>query len=152
VPDCRCVVRAGHGWHVVNGLLVNEEAAALREGQALRKYLHQVDGRLPQVGRPLSWRTLVAVLALLGGALGFVALIQAERPTPGQMAAQAIERGMNPTPDPEALQDEALTGNAREAGYRWAERWDLDNADRCPDYSPDFKAGCVAFVSDETGH
>lgn len=99
----------------------------------------------------MTWRTLIAVLALLGGALGLVVLIQAERPTPGQLAAQAIESGMVPTPDPEAVQDEALTGSAREAGYRWAERLGLDNAYRCPDYSVDFKAGCAAYVADQAG-
>jgi len=96
---------------------------------------------------------VAAVLALLGGALGIVTLLQAERLTPGQEAAQAIVRGMAPTmgDDPAAMEDERITGSANEAGYRWAERWSIDDASRCPRYSDAFRAGCAAYVADEAG-
>jgi hypothetical protein len=86
---------------------------------------------------------------MLAGALGLVALKRSEQPLPGEQAAQAIERSMTPGPDAEALEDEALTGSASEAGYRWAERLGLDNPYRCPDYSAAFKAGCVSYVADQ---
>jgi len=115
--------------------------------------MHQEDRRLPQIGRPLIWPTLAAVLAILGGALGLVILIQAERPTPGQQAAHAVERAMTapqpPAADGDAVEDERLTGNANEAGYRWAERRGLDAAARCPAYSKGFRDGCAAYIKDQ---
>jgi len=50
--------------------------------------------------------------------------------------AGIIERGIvsaqTPAPDPEALEDERLTGDANEAGYRWAERRGLTITADCP--------------------
>ena len=95
-----------------------------------------------------------AVFAAVSGvlvALGAYAVTH--RAPAGQEVARAIEHGMlsvqASAPDPEALEDERLTGEANEAGYRWAERRGLDDAARCPVYSKAFREGCVAYVKDE---
>jgi hypothetical protein len=96
-----------------------------------------------------------AALAAVSGALvvlGTYALTH--RPPGGQAVAQVIERGMRsdqaPAPDPEALEDERLTGDANEAGYRWAERRGLMDVAHCPNFSTSFHDGCAAYVSDQT--
>ena len=75
------------------------------------------------------------------------------RRTERPCTALVIERGMvdaqRPPADAEAMEDERLTGEANEAGYRWAERRSLDNASRCPSYSKAFREGCAAYVNDQ---
>jgi hypothetical protein len=95
-----------------------------------------------------------AVLAAVSGALiALGAHAVMHRPTPGQEAGQAIERGMvraqTPVPDAEAAEDERLTGDADEAGYRWAERRGLSTRADCPTYSKAFHDGCESFVQDQ---
>ena len=72
------------------------------------------------------------------------------QPTPGQEAARAVLAGMDraqtPPPDAEALEDERLTGDANEAGYRWAERRALTNAAKCPNFAREFRAGCEEYA------
>jgi hypothetical protein len=95
-----------------------------------------------------------AVLAVISGALvALGAYVVVHQPTAGQVAAQAIERGMaragTPAADREALEDELLTGDANEAGYRWAERRGLPMRADCPTYSKAFRDGCVTFIEDQ---
>ena len=96
-----------------------------------------------------------AVLATVSGALialGTYAVTH--RATAGQDAAQAIERGMaraqTPPADAEAVEDERLTGDANEAGYRWAERRSLTMRVDCPHYSNAFSDGCESYIGDQT--
>lgn len=91
-----------------------------------------------------------AILAVISGALiaaGTYAVTH--RPTAGQEVAQVIASRMSPRPDAEALADERLTGDANDAGYRWAERRALSDATNCPNYSTDFRAGCAEYVADQ---
>ena len=93
-----------------------------------------------------------AVLAAASGvlvALGAYAVTH--RPTAGQEVAQVIADRMAPRPDAEALVDERLTGDAEEAGYRWAERRLLTDDTNCPNLSAPFRAGCVDYVHDQAG-
>jgi hypothetical protein len=74
-----------------------------------------------------------AVLAAVSGLLVAASVYAfTHQPTSGQQAASAIERGMaearTPPADAEAAEDERLTGDANEAGYRWAERRGLKHA------------------------
>jgi hypothetical protein len=96
----------------------------------------------------------VAVLAGISGVLiAAGAYAVTHRPTAGQEAARAIERGMvaaaTPPADAEAAEDERLTGDANEAGYRWAERRGLSTRADCPTYSKAFHDGCESFVLDQ---
>ena len=95
-----------------------------------------------------------AVLAAASGvlvALGAHALTH--QPTAGQEAAQAIEQGMvrakTPTADADAVEDEKLTGDANDAGYRWAERRGLTMPSDCPAYSKAFHDGCESYIEDQ---
>jgi hypothetical protein len=100
---------------------------------------------------PLSGPAFAVTLAALGGALALVVGLEG-RPRPhGQEVAQAIQRGIDRShvPDPEAAEDDALTGSEDEAGYRWAERHGLDRLGGCPAYSPAFQEGCAAYIRDE---
>ena len=95
-----------------------------------------------------------AVLAAASGALiALGAYTLAHQPTAGQEAAQAIERGMaqaqTPPADTEAVEDDKLTGDANDAGYRWAERRGLTMRADCPSYSKAFHDGCESYVSDQ---
>jgi len=95
-----------------------------------------------------------AVLAAVSGALiALGAYTLTHRPTAGQEAGQAIEQGMasaqRPPADTEAVEDERLTGDANEAGYRYAERRGLTMRADCPTYSKAFHDGCESWVSDQ---
>ena len=91
-----------------------------------------------------------AVLAALSGALvALTVYAVTHRPTAGQEVAQVVADRMSPRPDAEALADERLTGDADDAGYRWAERRSLRDATDCPNLSTAFRAGCAAYVRDE---
>jgi hypothetical protein len=92
-----------------------------------------------------------AILAAISGAVVAVvaAHVVAHRPTVGQEVAQVIEGRMAPWPDAEAVEDERLTGDANEAGYRWAERRLLTDATDCPNLSTAFRAGCIEYVKDQ---
>ena len=96
---------------------------------------------------------MTAALALLAGALSVAVLVEVARPKAGHEAAQAIERAMasaqTPPADAEALEDERLTGDANEAGYRWAERRGLTTRADCPTYSKAFHDGCESFIEDQ---
>ena len=97
-------------------------------------------------------RRRAAVLAAVSGALvalGTYAVMH--HPTAGQEVAQVIADRMAPRPDAEALVDERLTGDANEAGYRWAERRLLTDDTNCPNFLPAFRAGCIAYVKDLSG-
>lgn len=96
-----------------------------------------------------------AALAVVSGALiALGAYAITHRHTAGQEAAQAIERGMvraqTPPADVEAVEDERLTGDANEAGYRWAERRGLTMRADCPNYSNAFRDGCESYIGDQT--
>ena len=80
-------------------------------------------------------------------ALGAYAVMH--RPTDGQEVAKVVAARVAPRPDAEALVDERLTGDANEAGYRWAERRLLTDATDCPNFSPAFRAGCIDYVNDQ---
>jgi hypothetical protein len=71
----------------------------------------------------------------------------------GHQVASAIERGMadarTPPADAEAVEDERLTGDANEAGYRWAERRGLATVTDCPTYSRAFRDGCESYVREQ---
>ena len=91
-----------------------------------------------------------AILAAVSGvlvALGAYAVTH--RPTAGQEVAQVIADRMSPRPDAEALEDEQLTGDDNEAGYRWAERRLLTDDGNCPNFSAAFRAGCIDYVDDQ---
>ena len=91
-----------------------------------------------------------AVLAAVSGAL--VALgtyFVTHPPTAGQIVAQVVADRMTPASDAEALEDERLTGDANEAGYRWAERRLLTDDTNCPNFSPAFRKGCTDYVGDQ---
>jgi hypothetical protein len=47
------------------------------------------------------------------------------------------------------MEDERLTGDANEAGYRWAERRLLTDDTNCPEFSPAFRTGCIAYVIEQ---
>jgi hypothetical protein len=100
----------------------------------------------------MDWLTFAAILATLGTVFAMAAGIQALRPTSGEEVAQAIQRGIDraATPDPDALADEALTHDANEAGYHWAQEHGLDRIGGCPAYSRAFQAGCEAYVKEQT--
>jgi hypothetical protein len=95
-----------------------------------------------------------AALAALSGLLVAAGVSSiSHQPTPGQRAAQAVERAMAeaqpPLVDAEAVEDERLTGDANEAGYRWAERRALNDATDCPNYSAAFRTGCADYVAEQ---
>jgi hypothetical protein len=91
-----------------------------------------------------------AVLAAVSGALVAIgAYAVMHRSTSGREVAQIIADRMAPRPDAEALEDERLTGDANEAGYRWAERRLLTDDTNCPSLSAAFRAGCVEYVNDQ---
>jgi hypothetical protein len=104
--------------------------------------------------RAIDWRA-AGVAAVSGALIALGTYAVSHRPTLGQQDAQAIEQGMATTQptiaDAEALEDERLTGDANEAGYRWAERRSIDNPVRCPTYSKAFHEGCAAYVADQYG-
>jgi len=91
---------------------------------------------------------VLAVAATVVGAFTVGRLVSPPRSTPGQEAAQVIEERMAPLPDSEAVEDERLTRDANEAGYRWAERRLLSDATDCPNFSPAFHTGCADYVRD----
>ncbi len=91
-----------------------------------------------------------AILAGASGALVALGVYAvARRPTAGQEVAQVIANRTAPLPDAGALADERLTGDANEAGYRWAERSGLTMRADCPTYSKAFHDGCESYVSDQ---
>jgi hypothetical protein len=93
-----------------------------------------------------------AVLAAVSGVLvALGAYTVAHRPTAGQEVAQVIADRMAPRPDAEALEDERLSGDVNEAGYRWAERRLLRDATDRPNFSIAFRAGCADYVEDRGG-
>jgi hypothetical protein len=72
--------------------------------------------------------------------------------SPGHRAARAAAAGYRNAlvaTDAEAAEDERLTGDADEAGYRWAERRSLDRPSGCDALSPSFRTGCLAFVYEQ---
>jgi hypothetical protein len=94
-----------------------------------------------------------AILAAVSGVLvAFGAYAVIHRSTAGNEVAQVIADRMAPCPDAEAVVDERLTGDANEAGYRWAERRLLTDDTDCPNFSPAFRAGCADYVTEQTGH
>jgi hypothetical protein len=62
---------------------------------------------------------------------------------------RVIASAQAPAPDAEAIEDEALSGDANDAGHRWAKRRGLDDAGACPGYSAQFRAGFAAYVADQ---
>jgi hypothetical protein len=72
------------------------------------------------------------------------------RSTVGQEVAHVIEGRVAPHPDAEAVEDERLTGDANDAGYRWAERRALSDETNCPNLSAGFRAGCIDYVRDQS--
>ena len=93
------------------------------------------------------------VLGGLAGAAGLTLFESGQLRQPAAAYAAAIERGVQdgqrPTLDPEAVEDEALTHDAWQAGYRWAERQSLDDPAKCPTTPSSFYAGCSAWVSEQ---
>jgi hypothetical protein len=91
--------------------------------------------------------------AVLAAALGALTALGAYAVTDhlaaGQQVAQVIADRMTPRPDLEALEDERLTGDTNDAGYRWAERRALTDATDCPNFAPAFRAGCTNYVKDQ---
>jgi hypothetical protein len=84
----------------------------------------------------IPWLTFVLVVfAGLAGATALAQVQQGGWPSQGQEYALAIERGVRegqqPPLDAEAIKDEAISHNARQAGYRWAERNDLNDLAKC---------------------
>jgi hypothetical protein len=116
----------------------------------VRRYLHRLEGRLPQVA--LDRRA--AVLAAISGVLVAAGVYAfTHQPLSAHQVASAIERGMvearMPPADAEAVEDERLTGDANEAGYRWAERRGLATFSDCPTYSKAFRDGCDSYVREQ---
>jgi hypothetical protein len=62
-----------------------------------------------------------------------------------------MARAQTPPSDAEAVEDERLTGDANEAGYRWAERRSLTMRADCPTCSKSFHDGCESFIEDQAG-
>jgi hypothetical protein len=94
---------------------------------------------------------------LLSGALA-VAILQAANQGDGRQAklfTGAIDRGVQearaPVEDRDAAEDEALSHDANEAGYRWAERHGVDRVEACPAYSKAFLEGCAAYAGEQRG-
>lgn len=95
-----------------------------------------------------------AVLAAFSGLLAAAGVYAfTHQPLSGHQVASAIERGMAearaPPADAEAVEDERLTGDANEAGYRWAERRALTMTAECPAYSRAFRDGCESYVREQ---
>jgi hypothetical protein len=51
-------------------------------------------------------------------------------------------------PDAEAAEDQQLTHDANEAGYRWAERQGLEQPHPCFSLSEAYREGCLAYVAE----
>ena len=94
---------------------------------------------------------LIIISAALGLMLAVGLDLAARLQTPGYRAARAIQAGYAraAVPDADAAGDEALTGNANEAGYRWAERRSLDRPGACDQLTAAFRAGCLAYVHEQ---
>ena len=94
---------------------------------------------------------LIIISAALGLMLAVGLDLATRLQTPGYRAARAIQAGYARAaqPDADAAADEALTGSANEAGYRWAERHALDQPGACDQLTAAFRAGCLAYVHDE---
>jgi hypothetical protein len=72
--------------------------------------------------------------------------------SPGHRAARAVDAGYrhaDMAANAEAAEDERLTRDADDAGYRWAERRSLDRAAGCAGLTPPFRAGCLAYVHEQ---
>lgn len=93
---------------------------------------------------------LVAVCMAAMAALG--ADLVARLETPGHRLARAVAAGYGralASSDAEAQEDEKLTHDANEAGYRWAERRSLDRAGPCDQLTAAFRSGCLAYVHEQ---
>lgn len=101
------------------------------------------------IPRPLATRDVI--LLAVAVALG-VATVAQITPPPSQRIANAIEQGIDrgQAPPPEAAEDDALTGDANEAGYRWAERRGLTSASDCMALSGAFRTGCDDYAKEHT--
>jgi hypothetical protein len=104
--------------------------------------------------RPIPWLNFaLAVLAGLAGATALALFQQGGWPSQGHQYALAIERGereaLHAPLDAEETEDGAITHNAREAGYSWAERHSLDDAAKCAPLPGDDKLGCEDWVSEQ---
>jgi hypothetical protein len=95
---------------------------------------------------------LIIISAALGLMLAVGLDLAARLQTPGYRAASAIQAGYAHAagPDADAAADEALTGSANEAGFRWAERRALDRPGPCDQLTAAFRAGCLAYVHDQS--
>lgn len=89
---------------------------------------------------------LVALVAMAG-----IGVDLWSRAHPARRYAKAIAHGFESasSPDPDAALDERLSGDATEAGYRWAERRGLDRIGACQGLTTAFRAGCEAYVRDQ---
>jgi hypothetical protein len=98
---------------------------------------------------------IIVRLIIISAALGAMAVLGADLiarvQSPGHQAAAVLTSSYlrARTPDSEAAEDEALTNSAEDAGYRWAERRNLDQAGECPAWSPDFHRGCIDYVGEQ---
>jgi hypothetical protein len=100
---------------------------------------------------PIPWTTFFAFLCGLAGAACLVISEQTLRPSRGHTYAVAIERGMRDAyaPDAEMLRDEALSHDARAAGYRWAERHALKKPGLCERLQGEYRAGCLDRTAEQ---
>ncbi len=91
----------------------------------------------------LIWVALVA-MAGIGADL-------CSRANPARRYADAIAGRLRAPPalEADAALDERLSGDANEAGYRWAERRGLDQGGACRSLTAAFRAGCEAYVRDQ---
>ena len=94
---------------------------------------------------------LLIIATALGAMLAVGFDLAARIQTPGYRAARAIQAGYGRTapPDADAAADGALTGDANDAGYRWAERRSLDRIGACDQLTSAFRAGCLAYVREQ---
>ena len=107
-------------------------------------------GDSPVKPPPIPWTTF---FTLVCGLAGVACLAIAERtlwPSQGHAYALAIERGKQDAyaPDAEMLRDEALTHDAGEAGYRWAERHALTEPGLCYRLEADYRIGCLRWLAE----
>lgn len=102
----------------------------------------------------MPWGTFwLTVLIGLASAAAFTVLRHGQEPPRSYLYAAAIERGeqqaVSPPLDPDAAEDEAITHDAQEAGYRWAERRSVADPTRCEELPGDFRRGCEDWVSEQ---
>jgi hypothetical protein len=99
----------------------------------------------------IPWATFFAIVCGLAGAACFTLAQQPLWPSQGHAYALAIERGMQEAsaPDADMLEDEALTHDAKDAGYRWAERHGLTDPSACERLQAAFRDGCFSWTTEQ---